>query len=107
MPSFPKDLNYRNRKLLDLGRFAPKCFSCGSENTGIVIPAHSNAMRHGHGMGLKAHDIPAFVCKTCHDIIDGRMDVGMTRDERHEMYLAAVYETFLWLLREGYLVVKS
>lgn len=95
--------NFRSPLLLRLAEKAPYCMSCMRINDGTVVAAHSNAQRHGHGMGLKAHDVPAFCCKDCHDEIDGRSG-SYNRYERERMWLDAMFRTMLWLLQEGHLV---
>lgn len=97
--------NYRSPKLLSHAKDCPRCMSCGLGNDGTVVGCHSNSQRHGKGMGLKAHDIPAFCCSDCHDRIDGRAG-NLTRNQRDEMFLDAVFFTTLWLLQTGRMVVK-
>lgn len=63
---------YRNRKLLGLARIAPKCFCCNRDNDGTVVAAHANMQSMGKGMGIKAADVVAFLCRDCHDLVDGR-----------------------------------
>jgi uncharacterized protein YlaI len=102
--------NYRNPKLLALAKKAPRCMSCGKPNDGTVVACHSNAQRHGKGMGLKAHDLPAFLCRECHDYIDGRNQRSMTGWDTHagyrqQVWADAMFQSFLWLLQEGHLEV--
>lgn len=98
--------NYRYPQLLSLAQKIPHCVHCGVKNFGQVVPCHSNSQRHGKGMGIKAHDIPAFLCRTCHDLVDGRSEAMLlTRADRDTLFLDCVYKTFLWLLREGHLKV--
>lgn len=54
-------------------------------------------------MGIKAHDIVAFGCKSCHDRVDGRIDKHLTRDERDLLFYRGVYNTWLLCMREGWL----
>jgi hypothetical protein len=99
--------SYRNPKLLELAREIPECVNCGVKNFGQVVACHSNCTRHGKGMGFKAHDIPAYLCNTCHDLVDGRSQINVTtREYRELVFMESVYKTFLWLLAEGHLVVK-
>ena len=74
--SFLKVPIYRNRKLLDLARVAPKCFGCNRDNDGTVVAAHSNSQAMGKGMGIKAADLPAYLCHTCHANIDSPSNRG-------------------------------
>lgn len=89
--------NYRNPKLLALANGAP-CSSCGARDD-TVVAAHSDKLRHGKGRGLKAHDIPAYLCYKCHQIAGG-VTPGYTPEERYLIFLEAVYNTWLWLMRE-------
>lgn len=97
-----KEKNYRNRRLLDLAVEAPCCV-CHKGNDGTVVACHSNAIEDGHGMGIKAHDIPCYGCRECHDRIDGRVDKHLSRDERYLIFYRGVYNSWLWLMREGHL----
>lgn len=96
--------NYRNPRLLALARQAPRCMSCGRANDGTVVAAHSNAQRHGKGMGIKAHDLPAYLCFRCHSEVDG-VAGSFNRHERDRIWLDGMFQTFLWLLQEGHLQV--
>jgi len=98
--------NYRNQKLLDLARSAPHCMYCSEPNHGQVVSCHMNSLKHGKGMGIKPHDIPCYLCKICHSMADGTMAPKMTRVERDNILYEGVYNTFLWLLRDGRLEVK-
>lgn len=66
-------MNYRSPKLIALAADCPRCMSCGLVNLGTVVACHSNSQRHGKGMGLKSHDVVAYLCQECHDRIDGRV----------------------------------
>lgn len=104
MPACPKHRNYRNPKILDSARVAPHCMRCGVAQDGQVVACHSNAIRHGHGQSIKAHDIPAYLCPECHDLVDGRnqgLSTLLPREARERIFLEAVYETILWLLESG------
>ena len=63
---------FRSQQLRDFARDAPKCFHCDAINDGTVVGAHSNRLEDGKGLGIKSHDLVAYVCKGCHDNIDGR-----------------------------------
>lgn len=106
MRIFTKETNYRCERLLDIARHAPKCMSCGAYNQGDVVAAHSNALKHGKGKGIKAHDLVAYVCRECHSQIDGA-EGGLSREAKYLMFMDAFYNTVLWLLREGHLKVVS
>ena len=103
MISCPKETYYRSPRLLKLANEAPECMACGRPKDGTIVAAHSNAQRHGKGMGIKAHDIPAFVCSRCHDEIDGRHGT-FNKFERERMWMDAMFNSLVWLLMEGHLV---
>lgn len=100
MPSFPKNSPYRNRKLLDLAKDSPVCCICGEPNDGTVVPVHSDSLADGKGLGIKAHDIPAFGCMSCHQKIHGK---GLTKDEKELLFYRGVYNTWLLCMSEGWL----
>lgn len=97
---------FRSPELLALASMAPHCMHCWVANHGQIVACHSNSQMHGKGMGVKAHDIPAYLCDECHSILDGRLGT-LTRHEKTLMFLYAVYETWLWLMRAGHLEVKK
>lgn len=94
---------YRNHKLLTLAADVPHCMWCHSANHGQVVAAHSNQLRHGKGTGYKAHDVPAYLCNHCHDIVDGRAG-KYNNMEREFIFYEALYDSFVWLLQNRYLV---
>lgn len=101
MPSFPKEQNYRNRRLLDLAAECPHCFYCGETNHGHVVPCHANMQKFGKGMGEKASDVPiAFMCNLCHDLYDARMGKHLTQQERDLIFYEAACKTWLWMMQE-------
>jgi hypothetical protein len=78
--------------------------SCGEKQYGQVVACHSNLIKHGKGTGIKAHDLAAYLCATCHGIVDGRtLARTYTPQERLILFYEALYETWLWLMREGHL----
>ena len=103
MRSCFKVVCYRNPKILEAARRAPHCMYCMGGREGEMVGCHSNEIRHGHGTGHKAHDLVAFLCGHCHDVIDGRPEGGplLPRAERVLMFLEAVYNSVLWLLDSG------
>lgn len=93
-------------KLRDSARWAPHCMSCGTGNPNgdSLCLAHSNRLKDGKGMGIKSKDeAGAICCDTCHNIIDGRTNVGMDRDQRQDMHAQANVRTVAWWKKEGYL----
>ena len=99
-----KQRNFRSQKLRDLAAQCPKCMHCGHPQDGTIVACHSNSQKHGKGIGLKAHDAPAYLCGTCHSLVDGRTGT-LTQHEREDMFLGAAYETWVWLMQSGYLQV--
>jgi hypothetical protein len=58
-----------------------------------VVPAHSNQLIHGKGMGLKAdHEKTAPVCAWCHYELDQGMT--LTKEQKKEIWQRA-YERWL------------
>ena len=62
------------------------CQLCGAED-GTVVAAHSNQLRHGKGMGLKAHGYVAALCHSCHHKLDQGKD--WTKQERRDYWQLA------------------
>lgn len=95
-------MNYRNKKLLALAKMAPICFRCGNHNDGTVVAAHANMQSMGKGIGIKAADIPAFVCARCHDEIDGRVKSSPSFSSssfyRSAEWALAAVKTMRWVL---------
>ena len=97
---------FRCQELRSLASKAPRCFHCGALNTGQVVACHVNSLRLGKGMGQKAHDVPAYLCRECHDLLDGRRG-SLTRHEKLVMFLAAAYDSMVWLLQAGWIQVAA
>lgn len=54
------------------------------------------------GMGIKPPDyLGAFCCSRCHDVVDGRVDVGMTQEERDLALAEGVMRTMVILEKMG------
>lgn len=63
---------YRNPKLLADAK-DKSCICCGRDD-GTTIAAHYSgieALSFGKGMGIKAHDLCADLCHSCHNYFDG------------------------------------
>lgn len=65
---------YRDRRLLDLARLQPCLLRvpgvCRNDHD-TVVACHSNALAHGKGKGLKAHDFfTVWGCHACHTWLD-------------------------------------
>lgn len=96
-------MRYENRALRDLARDAP----CLVQIPGICnnrpetsVWAHSNQARHGHGMGIKAHDVfGAICCSSCHAEIDHGKQ--LSQSERQEYWQKGFERTLLHLFRNG------
>ena len=100
MPAIPKNTPYRNKKMRQLASECTECMGCGAIcEPGSIVGAHSNRQQDGKGMGTKAHDLLAYLCPTCHRYVDGDGD----KEVRHNFFLQAVYNTVLWLLKNGHL----
>lgn len=90
---------YRNKKLLSLAKDVPHCMRCRTQNYGQVVAAHANMQMMGKGMGIKAADVPAYLCQTCHDAIDGRTsNSGMGTHEKHAEWAIAAVLSLRWAL---------
>lgn len=97
---------YRNKKLLDLAKFAPCCFGCCRVNDGTIIAAHSNQLRDGKGKGIKAHDFRvAYLCNQCHMEID--QGSRLSKSERIEMWEEAHRKTIEWWFLSGVIGVTK
>ena len=102
---------FRSDDLRKLAALCPKCQRCGKANVGPdggpgdVVGAHSPANEHGHGAGQKSHDVLAYLCHDCHDLVDGRR-FGWAREDRIREWLEAAYWSQVWLLKSGHLVVR-
>lgn len=89
---------YRNKKLLALAKDAPRCFGCGNHNYGQVVAAHANRQDMGKGVGIKAADIPAFLCGECHDQYDGRIKSDLSKEDRESEWNRAALLSMRWVL---------
>ncbi len=103
----PKNIPYRNPKLLHLASECPECMYCREPNRRQIVGCHSNSYKFGHSMGQKASDAPiAYMCNLCHDLCDGRIGKHLTQAERDMIFYEAACKTWEWLMREGHLEVK-
>ena len=100
MNPMPKTHPYRSQKLRDAAKLVPHCMNpdCHAVNDGGVVLAHSNHLRDGKGRGLKAHDVPCYLCMDCHNELDTRPNQDTER-----MRLETVYDSTVWCLQEGVL----
>jgi len=96
MPSVPKYIPYRNKKILEAAR-GEACTNCEIQD-GTVVFAHSNLQSDGKGVGKKADDcFGAFLCIYCHTI--HHHSPGLGYFEFHE----AMKRTWKRLLERGVL----
>ena len=79
---------------------APHCMSCGCYNGGNFAGCHLDGLTRGKGMGQKSHDVLAYLCQECHDMLDARTGT-LTPFERDVMGLRAVYDSMVWLMSAG------
>lgn len=57
-------------------------------------------------MGGKCHDLLAtFACSSCHDVMDGRVPSGYSKDEVALMAREGVERTQIIWLREGFITI--
>ncbi|MCC6794147.1 MAG: DUF1364 family protein [Candidatus Hydrogenedentes bacterium] len=89
---------YRSAKLRNAAEGRP-CVLCDSYGT--TVAAHSNALEHGRGFGLKTPDYyVAYVCQSCHDQIDGRAG-KLSKEEKRDMWMRAWVKTVAIWFNEG------
>jgi hypothetical protein len=83
-----------------------RCPLCGAAQPDGCIPAHSNDLEF-RGMGLKSSDaLVAFICNSCHDIIDGRTR-GTPKEEKRALWVKAFLRTMVWLWETGRIKVAK
>ncbi|RPD86296.1 DUF1364 domain-containing protein [Neisseria weixii] len=62
----------------------------------------------GHGMGLKSSDLSAgFGCSACHDAIDSRVDVGLSREDKEFYMRRSQLRTLKRLIEKGIVQCKT
>lgn len=77
-----------------------------NHRTDTTVLCHSNQLKDGKGMGLKAPDTrAAYGCSACHDVLDGRAPrpAGMSYENMLERFEEAVQLTHQVLARKGLL----
>jgi len=92
------ELNYRNKRLLEVCRQLPCQFpGCGKED-GTVVACHSNQIRDAKGTGIKAHDYRiAAMCHQHHMEIDQGSQYNKAQrwaiwEEAHRNSIGALFE---------------
>ena len=92
--------NYRNENLRRAVATLP-CQICGKHGTQA---SHSNQLRDGKGLGIKAPDYRiAALCPECHADIDQGKD--LTKAERHDKWNEAHRRTMGALFENGLVAV--
>ena len=75
------------------------CMRCGAED-GTTVNAHCNDMEF-RGMGMKSDcSLTAWLCQSCHDLVDGRAG-HLTLDEKRQMWDRAFKRTVRMRFRLG------
>jgi hypothetical protein len=96
-------LSWRSPKLLRAARDR-QCQRCGARDG--VSAAHANSVVLGKGTGIKAPDFyTAWLCRPCHDLIDGRTG-RWSHDECEAEWTRAYLKTVAIWFNEGIVVVK-
>ena len=95
-------MTFRNRKLLDLAHEAPcmlKIEGVCQDGVHPSVPAHSNSLRHGRGVGHKSADIFVVAsCIACHSWLDTG---GATRQDKQQRFMEGLERYWLWLWETG------
>ena len=90
-------------KLREMAKEVPSCMGCGLENPNgdLLCLAHSNALQDGRGSFFKSNDLyGAYLCSTCHDMVDGRR-FAMSKEEKRGMHEEAWRRTVRWWIDNG------
>ena len=73
-------------------------------NSETTVFAHIND--GSKGMGLKPNDIcGVYACSACHDIIDGRTNYKIPKEELYKCIISAMQLTLMRLIEKGVLKV--
>jgi len=74
----------------------------GPENETVVLAHAPSASK---GTGIKSEDWwGAWACSNCHDVMDGRVNPGLTN--KAPIWMRAIHETQACLARDGVLEIK-
>lgn len=74
-------------------------------NSETVVAAHSNNLRHGKGMGIKANDcFIAWACNSCHTEID--QGSILSRQEKDAYWDVGFERTILQMFLQGIVKVN-
>lgn len=61
-----------------------------------------------HGMGLKSDDLSGgFGCSSCHDVIDGRLHIKLSREDKEFYMRRSQFRTLLKLIDKGIVKCKA
>lgn len=99
---------YRSRRFLDLAHGMHECTLqipgvCVGHSVDGLEPAHSNWQEEGIGIGIKADDVFAAACHSCHMELDDR--ANLSREEKVWYWRRGVIRTIRQLLKAGKLRV--
>lgn len=99
-------MNYRNKKLLEFAKDCPVCMCCDEPNDGTVVAAHSNQLRDGKGMGIKAHDYRIAYLKFEHHM---EIDQGknLSKQEKIDRFEYSHRKSIGWLFETGRIVASG
>jgi hypothetical protein len=97
-------MSFRSAKLLRAAK-DQRCVICCS--TSGVVACHANSVAMGKGKGIKAPDyFTAWLCKSCHDMADGRKPLAGAFGTPIEFWLWAYWKTVEQWFRQEIVVVK-
>ena len=95
---------YRNKKITESAR-GQSCtlnFEGCKNDRETVVFCHSPFEEDGKGAGQKADDIfGCYGCVHCHDILDGRVLVGLMAVDKRDIFHRAMKRTIRKLLEAG------
>lgn len=61
-----------------------------------------------HGIGLKSNDLSAgFGCSACHDVIDGRSHIKLSKEDKEFYMRRSQFRTLLRLIDKGIVKCKA
>jgi len=101
-------VTHRNRALLDLCHEAPCMLRLGVVGCGNhpSVPAHSDMLRHGRGVGHKSHPIFAVSgCPACHAVFTrgnlGRDGYEQAWSKAHDRWMQYLWDNELIVVANG------
>ena len=97
-------MSYRSKKLLRAAKDQP-CMHCGDKGT--TVSCHIRSVALGSGVGIKVPDcLVAWLCNTCHAVVDDRFPMGYSAAERERIWFMAFAKTVVQWFEQGIVVVK-